>query len=104
MVSADAAHAQNHTAYVIIERGCEHVLCVKGNQPPSHDAVAAAMAADKPHFQSVENGQGSIALIESEREELATGKVSLEQRCYICTKSQWSRAPPPADPPADPFR
>lgn len=115
VVSADAAHAQTHTAQVIIERGGEYVLCVKGNQPTTHAAVAAAMAAvrasaaGKPHFQSVEKGHGrletrrcwvsgaldefaprgqwkalgSIALIESRREDLATGKVSLEQRCYI---------------------
>jgi predicted transposase YbfD/YdcC len=114
VVSADAAHAQTHTAQVIVERGGEYVLCVKGNQPATHSAVAAALeavraTAGKPHFQSVEKGHGrletrrcwvsgelaefaprgqwkalgSIALIESEREELGTGKVSLEQRCYI---------------------
>jgi predicted transposase YbfD/YdcC len=114
VVSADAAHAQTHTAQVIVERGGEYVLCVKGNQPATHTAVAAALeavraTADKPHFQSVEKGHGrletrrcwvsgdlaefaprgqwkavgSIALIESEREELGTGKISVERRCYI---------------------
>ncbi len=114
LVSADAAHAQTHTAQVIVERGGEYVLCMKGNQPATHTAVAAALeavaaTADKPHFQSVEKGHGrletrrcwvscdlaefaprgqwqalgSIALIECEREELGTGKVSVERRCYI---------------------
>ncbi|HBJ88273.1 MAG TPA: ISAs1 family transposase [Verrucomicrobiales bacterium] len=114
VVSADAAHAQTHTAQVIVERGGEYVLCVKGNQPTTHAAVAAAMEAvrattERPHFQSVEKGHGrletrrrwvsgdlaefaprgqwqalgSIALIESAREDLATGKVSVEQRCYL---------------------
>lgn len=115
VVSADAAHAQTHTAQVIVERGGEYVLCVKGNQPSTHDAVAEALAAvrtltkDQPHFESVEKGHGrletrrcwisgelgefaprgqwkalgSIALIESRREDLATGKVSIEERCYI---------------------
>lgn len=115
VVSADAAHAQTHTAQVIIERGGQYVLCVKGNQPTTRDAVSAAMqavraaTAGKAHFESVDKGHGrletrrcwvsgaleefaprgqwkalgSIALIESEREDLATGKVSVEQRCYL---------------------
>lgn len=115
VVSADAAHAQTHTAQVIIERGGQYVLCVKGNQPTTRDAVSAAMqavraaTAGKAHFESVDKGHGrletrrcwvsgaleefaprgqwkslgSIALIESEREDLATGRVSVEQRCYL---------------------
>jgi len=115
VVSADAAHAQTHTAQVIVERGGEYVLCVKGNQPTTRDAVSAAMeavraaTAGKAHFESVDKGHGrletrrcwvsgaleefaprgqwkalgSIALIESEREDLATGKISVEQRCYL---------------------
>ena len=114
VVSADAAHAQTHTAQVIVERGGEYVLCVKGNQPATHSAVAAALAkvraaTGQPHFQSVDKGHGrletrrcwvsgdldefaprgqwkalgSIALMESQREDLATGKVSVETRYYI---------------------
>lgn len=115
VVSADAAHAQTHTAQVIVERGGEYVLCVKGNQEATHAAVAATLAAvrsaaaGKPHFESVEKGHGrletrrcwvsgdldefaprgqwkalgSIALIESRREDLATGKVSVEVRHYL---------------------
>lgn len=114
VVSADAAHAQTQTAEVIVERGGEYVLCVKGNQPATHSAIVEALAAvrattEQPHSQSVDKGHGrletrrcwisgdldefaprgqwkalgSIALIESEREDLATGKVSVEQRCYL---------------------
>jgi predicted transposase YbfD/YdcC len=63
VVTADAAHAQTHTAQVIIERGGEYVLCVKGNQPATLAALEQALkplsaAVVRPHFESIGKGHG----------------------------------------------
>ncbi|WP_326526978.1 ISAs1 family transposase [Dokdonella sp.] len=65
VVTADAAHAQTHTAQVIIERGGEYVLCVKGNQPATLAALEQALkplsaAVVRPHFESIGKGHGRL--------------------------------------------
>ena len=44
LVTADALHCQNETARLILERGGDYLLRLKGNRPALHEAVAAYFA------------------------------------------------------------
>lgn len=114
VITADAAHAQSATATQIIRQGGDYVLCVKGNQPGTQQAVREHLAplmaaasqghcytADKAHGRLEErrcwlctdltdfaprgqwSGLGAIAIVETRCENLGTGAVSTEQRCFI---------------------
>jgi predicted transposase YbfD/YdcC len=44
LVTADALHCQNETARLILDRGGDYLLRLKGNRPALHEAVAAYFA------------------------------------------------------------
>jgi predicted transposase YbfD/YdcC len=44
LVTADAIHCQNETAQVILDRGGDYLLRLKGNRPALHEAVATYFA------------------------------------------------------------
>lgn len=44
LVTADALHCQNETARLILERGGDYLLRLKGNRPALHEAVVAYFA------------------------------------------------------------
>lgn len=114
VVTADAAHAQTDTTAEIIGQGGDYLLCVKGNQPATRDAVLTLLepviaALPEGHFHSVDKehgrleerrawvcsdlsdfaprglwkGLGAVAVVETRLENLSTGKISTERRCFL---------------------
>jgi predicted transposase YbfD/YdcC len=63
-VTADAAHAQHHTAgYIAGERGADYLLTVKANQPRLQEAIfrkTSAGCAAAPAYASIDHGHGRI--------------------------------------------
>lgn len=65
VVTADAAHARTGTAAEIIGLGGDYLLCVKGNQAATRDAILTALdpaiaALPEGHFHSVDKEHGRL--------------------------------------------
>ena len=114
VITADAAHARTATAGQIRDQGGDYLLCVKGNQAATADAIREKLqplitALPDGHFYSVDKEHGrlderrawvcteledfaprglwkglaAVAVMETRSENLTTGKVSTERRCFI---------------------
>ncbi|MDR1079172.1 MAG: ISAs1 family transposase, partial [Propionibacteriaceae bacterium] len=61
VVTLDAMHTQDDTAQMIVERGGDYVLTVKGNQPKLRDELKALPWRDVPSSTYTERGHGRVA-------------------------------------------
>lgn len=65
LVTADALHCQNETAQLILDRGGDYLLRLKGNRPALHEMVAdyfavPAVLAELPSVETVDADRGRI--------------------------------------------
>jgi predicted transposase YbfD/YdcC len=69
LVTADALHCQNETAQVILDRGGDYLLRLKGNRPALHDMVADYFADPETLavLPTAETTDGDHGRIESRR-------------------------------------
>jgi predicted transposase YbfD/YdcC len=59
-VTADPLHNQQETARIIVEKGGDYLLQVKGNQPSLFGHIQAAFSGTKPRYGSAEKKHGRI--------------------------------------------
>lgn len=65
LVTADAIHCQNETAQIILDRGGDYLLRLKGNRPDPHEAVStqfdlAEICAELPSAETTDADHGRI--------------------------------------------
>jgi predicted transposase YbfD/YdcC len=80
LVTADALHCQNETARLILDRGGDYLLRLKGNRPALHEAVVAYFAVPEV----------IAGLASTETTDADHGRIE-ERRAFVSHDLEWLR-------------